>query len=360
MGLVPESESTPDPHRSDESTGTRAGAQEEPTRLGAPHAVNAEAYRHYLIGNLHFDKYNEAGFRQALEQYREAIAIDPNYAPAYVGQAVAYIELGCWASSLPPRAVYADARAAALAAVESDPSLAEARIALARIKQLFDWDWSGGEVEYRRGLELNPKALRALGHYANYLLSVGRFEEAVTIGAKEIALDPVAAAGYFRVGWAMYHLGHEAEAFDQFEKVMELAPNDPNTLLELAQMNGEQGRTKDASSYAERAESILGTSPLPAWLGRLGTAYALADRVVDARRILDDLYARARREYVPPAAMAIICAALGETQTAVDLLEQAYEKRDVTMVWLKVRHHFDPLRGDPRFQQLLQRMNFPD
>ena len=333
---------------------------EERTRLRDSRTVNSDAYRHYLIGNFQLGRYNEEGFRKALEHYRQAIAIDPRYAPAYAGQAVAYIELGSWASSLPPQAVYADARAAALAALETDPSLAEAHIALARIKQLFDWDWAGGEAEYRRGLELNPKALHALGLYGNYLTCVGRFEEAMAIGAQGIELDPVSPDGYFQVAWALYHLGHISEALEQFEKASELAPSDPSIWLEVAQIHGEEGRPEQAAAYAERAEGILGTSGPAGWLGRLGTAYALANRPVDARRIREQLYSRAQREYVPPSAAAVICAALGEIDTAIDLLEQGYEKRDVIMVWLKVRHHFDPLRGDPRFQDILRRMNFPD
>ena len=166
--------------------------------------------------------------------------------------------------------------------------------------------------------------------------------------------------GYANLAYALEHLGRQAEALEQYAKGLELTPSDPDILLEMAQIYGEGGAVDKASEYGERAETVLGTSAPAAWLGRLGTAYAIAGRHVDARRILNHLYTLADRQYIPPTCPAVICAALGEAQTAIDLLEQAYEKRDVIMVWLKVRHHFDPLRGDPRFETLLRRMNFPD
>jgi serine/threonine-protein kinase len=333
---------------------------EELTRLGKSRPVNPEAYRHYLVGNFHLGKWTESAFRQALDNYQQAIAIDPDYAPAYAGQAMAYIELGSWASTLPPAAVSAQAKAAALAAIERDPMLAEGHIALAQIKQLFEWDWAGAEAEYSRGIALNPSAAHALLIYGNYLMTLGRFEQAGTIARRAVELDPLSAYAIFQVGWALDHLRRDDEALADYEKGMELAPNDASQLLELAAFHGERGRIDVASGYAERAESLLGAGAAPAWLGRLGYGYGIAKRPADARRILNRLMTLAEHEYVPPTCLAVICAVLGETETAIDLLEEAYEKRDVIMVWLRARHGFDPLRAHPRFQDLLRRMNFPD
>jgi len=331
---------------------------EERSRLRKSRTVDPEAYRHYLVGNFHLAKNTEAAFRQALEHYDQAIAIDPAYAPAYAGKAVAYLELGSWASSQPPSAVSAQAKTAALTAIERDPMLAEGHVALARVKQLFDWDWLGAEAEFQRGVELNPKAMYALMAYGNYEVSVGRFERSAAIGRRATELDPVYADAYFTIGLALCQMGRKEEALREFDKAVELAPNDLSPVLELAQIYGELGRHHEAYEHAERVERALGGLGPPAWLARLGSAYALAQRTADARRILDQL--AARTGYVPPTCPAVILAALGEIETAVDLLEQAYEKRDVIMVWLKVRHHFDPLRADPRFQDLLRQMNFPD
>jgi serine/threonine-protein kinase len=332
----------------------------ERTRLARSRTVNPEAYQHYLIANFQLGQFTEAAFRRALEHYQRAIEIDPGYAAAYAGQAAAYIELGSWASSLPPSAVHEKARAAALAAVECDPMLAEGHMALGQIKQLFEWDWAGAEAEYSRGLALNPSATHAILVYGNYLMTVGRFEQAAAIAKRAVELDPLSGYAIFQVGWALAHLGRDAEALEHYQKSLELAPDDPSSLMELAQFLGERGRIDEASGYAERAEALLGTGGSPAWLGRLGCSYGIANRPADARRILNELLTRDNQQYVPPTCPACVYAALGEVEKAIDLLEQAYQKRDVIMVWLKVRHHFDPLRDDPRFQALLLRMNFPD
>jgi serine/threonine protein kinase/Tfp pilus assembly protein PilF len=287
---------------------------EEQTRLGKSRAVNPEAYRHYLIGNFQLGKLSEAAFRQALEHYEQAIAIDPDYAPAYAGQAMAYIELGSWASRLPPAAVHEQAKAAALAALERDSTLAEAHIALARIKQLFEWDWQGAEAEYQRGIELNPRASYALVIYANYLMSVGRFEQAAAIGRRAVELDPLVGDAYFQVAWALDHLRRDAEALKEYEKGLELAPDEPGYLLELAQFHGERGRFEEASRYAEKAESFLGAKAPAAWLGRLGYDYGIANRPADARRILNQLMTRAEQEYIPPTCPAVICAVLARSK----------------------------------------------
>jgi serine/threonine-protein kinase len=329
----------------------------ERSRLRETRIIDPEAYRHYLTGNFHLGKNTEPGFRQALDHYDQAIAIDAQYAPAYAGKAVAYLELGSWASTQPPSAVSAQAKTAALTALDRDPMLAEAHIALARIKQLFDWDWAGADAEFQRGIELSPKAMYALMAYANYEVAMGRFERSAAIGRRAAQLDPVYADAYFSIGLALYHMGRTGEALTEFEKAVELAPNDLSPVLELAQIYGEMGRREDAAGHAQRVEHALGGLGPPAWLARLGTAYALANRPADARRILDQL---ARREgYVPPTCPGVIHAALGDIDAALDLMDQAYDQQDVILTWAKVRHHFDPLRAEPRFQELLRRMDFP-
>ena len=333
---------------------------EEQSRIGKTRPVNPQAYQHYLIANFQLTQFTEPGFRNALLHYQRAVEIDPGYAAAYAGQALALIELGSWASSLPPSAVSEQARAAALAALERDPLLAEAHVALGQIKQLFEWDWKGAEAEYRRGLQLSPKVTHANLVFGNYLMTLGRFEEAATVASKAAEIDPLSAYARFQIGWAFAHLGRDEEAMNEYQRSLELAPDDASALLEIAQFNGERGKFAEAVKYAERAEALLGTGGSPAWLARLGCAYAWAERPTDARRILSELLSRSDRQYVPPTCPAGIYARLGEIDTAIKLLEEAYEKHDVIMVWLKVRHHFDPLRGDPRFEELLRRMNFPD
>jgi serine/threonine protein kinase/tetratricopeptide (TPR) repeat protein len=332
---------------------------EDTARLTAPASIHPEAYQLYLKGNFQLGKGTESSFRHAVEHYRQAITIDTTFAPAYAGLAVAYIDLGSWASSLPPAAVHAEARSAALEALERDSTLAEAHIALARIKHLFEWDWAGAEASFRRGIELNPSSTHALIIYENYLISMGRFEESVTIGTRTLERDPLSTGTYLHVGWALEYLGRDTEAMEQYQKGLELAPEDFGLNLVLAEFCVHRGRLDEASRLTERAENLLGAGGSPTWLALLGYIYARANRRIDAVRILNELETRAKGGYVPPNARAGVHIGLDQREKALELLEQAYAKRDVTMVWLKVRRVYDSLRNEPRFQDLLRRMNFP-
>ena len=334
---------------------------QERKRLEKVRQVDPEAYRNYLVGNFQLSQGSEGTFVQALEHFSRAIAIDPEYAPAYAGTSLAYIELGSWASTKPPSAVSQQARQAALTALQKDPSLAEAHIALARVKQLFEWNWAEAEAEFRHGIELNPRSAYALAVYANYLMSLGRFGEAEKIGRRCIELDPLTGDAHVQVGWALDHQRRDAEALEYYDKALELAPKGYRlgVLLELAQFYGERARVQEASRYADESAAMLSEDAPAAWLSRLGYAYALAKRPTEARRILDDLLARARRQYVPPTCPAGLFGILGEVERGVDLIEEAYEIRDVIMVWVKIRHQFDSLRSHPRFQNIVRRMEFP-
>ena len=334
---------------------------QEQKRLQRARQVDPEAYRNYLVGNFQLSHTTEAAFGQALKHFSRAIAIDPEYAPAYAGMSIAYIELGSWASTKPPSSVSEQAKEAALTALDKDPTLAEAHIALARARQLFDWSWAEAEAEFRRGIELNPRSSYALMLYANYLMSLGRFEEAEKIGRRSIELDPLTGDAYFQVGWSFDHRRRDAEALEYYEKGMELAPKGLRLgfLLELAQFHGERGRVEEASRYADESAAMITENTPPAWLARLGYGYAVAKRPNDARRILDDLLARAKQQYVPPTCPASLFGMLGDVETGVDFIEEAYEVRDVIMVWLKIRHQFDSLRLHPRFQKIMRRMEFP-
>jgi len=328
-------------------------------RLAGARVVKPEAYQLYLIGNFKLGQQTEAAFREALKNFRHATEIDPAYAPAYAGMAMAYIELGSWASSLPPEAVYQQAKAAALAALERDSTLAEAHIALARVKQLFEWDWSGAEAEFQRGIALNPNATYAWLTYANYLMSMGRFERVVTITRQVLERDPLSAFAYIHLGWALEHLGRDGEALEQYRTLLALAP-DWHAYLRFAEYHVMRGELDEALRNAVKAESLLGPTGPPAWLAQIAYTYAKTNRRADALRILGALRVRAAREYVPPVVPAFIYVGLGEKQKSLDFLEQAYERRDILLVWLKVRKHLDPLRDEPRFQDLMRRMNFPN
>jgi tetratricopeptide (TPR) repeat protein len=338
----------------------RAGESVTPSehvRQRRARVASPQAYGQYLRGNFHLERGSEDAFRQAIECYQQAIGLDPTFAPAHAAMATAYIELGSWMASLPPSAVRAQATAAALQAVEHDPELAEAHITLARIKHLFDWNWVEADEEFRTGIALNPTATFALIIYSNYLMSAARFEEAAAVAERAISRDPHSPAALEHLGWALEYLGRDAEALCHYRKVQAISRDYFN--LSLAEFLVKHGEREEASQLVERFERVLGPDGSPTWLALISHLYGKLHRTHDAERIIAALEARAAKRYVPLVPLASAHLGLGRTERALELIERAYDVRDVTLVWLDVRWVLDPLRGDSRFEAMLRRMRFP-
>ncbi|MEE8607732.1 MAG: tetratricopeptide repeat protein, partial [Nitrospiraceae bacterium] len=332
---------------------------EEEARLARARPVDPEAYQLTLKGNFLLEKRTEESFRKAIDNYQQAIEKDPSYAPAYAGLALGYTELGGWHASLPPTAVHATAKEAALKALELDDTLAEAHLALGAIKQLFEWDWAGAGRSFRRGVELNPSSVGPRIFYANYLKAMGRFEESIAFGKETLRIDPLSPVAYNELGWALEYAGRDEEALEQYRKGLELDPDFPQSLWVLASFDLKKGRMEKAVAECEKSIRALARRP-PLALGVDGYLCGMAGRRAEALRILNHLKERAEKEYVPASALAHIYLGLGKTEQTLQLLEQAYADHDVVLVWLKVAAIYDPLRSDPRFQDLLRRMNFPE
>lgn len=335
-------------------------APEDKARLASARVVDPGAHSLYLRANHEVGKGTEAAFQAARQLYQQAIAADSSFAPAYAGLAMAYIELGSWMASLPPGAVYTRARAAALQALERDSTLAEAHFALGRIQHLFEWDWAGADSSFRRGMELNPGSTHARLAYANYLFSMGRFEEAMANARRLVESDPLSPSTFSTLGWALRKLGHDAEALVAYRKALELPHHPWAPHVGLAEWHLERDQTDSAYSYAATAERGVGSEGSPTLLALLGHVYARTNHRADALRILSDLEARAENGYVPPNALAVLHIGLGNEETALELVEEGFEVRDVTSVFHKVRWLWDPLRDEPRFQAVLRQMDFPD
>jgi tetratricopeptide (TPR) repeat protein len=260
--------------------------------------------------------------------------------------------------SLPFSAFHTQARQAVLKALELDDKLAEAHIALGRI-EFYEWDWAGADRELRRGMELNPTGTFARILCANYLTVMGRFEESVAVGKQTIELDPLCSDVYNELGWALMYAGRDAEALAQFEKGLELDPRFAQSHRLLAGFYVRKGMTDEAVRHMRKMESFMDETRPPAWLGSLALYYARVGRREGALRILSELERRAKTGYVPATALARVHLSLGEKEKALSFLEKAYEDRHISLVWLKVDWGYDPLRSDPRFKDLLRRMNFP-
>jgi eukaryotic-like serine/threonine-protein kinase len=335
---------------------TQIGVALTPDREGraaSVRPVDPEAYTLYLKGNFQAIRRE---YPAAIEHYQQAIAMDPSFAPAHAGLAIASIEASLFGTDLPSEfhSMAIQARAAALKTLELDSRQAEAHIALGRVNQLLEWDWAGADLAFRRGLDLNPSSTAALLAYHNYLIGMGRFEESVAISRIMMERDPLAAYPYNSLAFTLLHLGHYAEALEHNKRALELEPDRIDFTLLRGELFVLMERFDEALAYAERADTLgVGNS------FRLGHIYAKAGRRDNALRILNQMTAAAQADATSPVWFAMMHLAMDHKQEALALLEQGYEQRDPAAVFLKGYYMVDPLRDEPRFQRLLERMGFP-
>jgi serine/threonine protein kinase/tetratricopeptide (TPR) repeat protein len=324
---------------------------EEKKRLTKRATGNKEAYQLYLNGRYWLEKRTPEGFSKAIEYFQQAIAKDSSYAPAYSGLADCYSNLPTFAF-VPPKEAYPKAKEAALKALEIDDTLAEAHTSLALVKALHDWDWSGGEREFQRAIALNPDYAVAHLWYGWTLGWMGRLDEAIVEAKRAVELDPLSLNINWLLGVVFHFARQYDQAIEQYRKTLDLDANFfvTRTFLGLAYV--EKSMFMEAIAELEKAVAI---SPSNISLACLGYGYALGDRRQEAQKVLDQLNEISKEKYVPALHRAIICAGLGEKDMAFEWLEKAYEEH--FMIAVKVNQAFDPLRSDPRFADLLRRMN---
>jgi TolB-like protein/DNA-binding SARP family transcriptional activator len=313
---------------------------------------NLEAYTDYLKGRYLWNARTEGSLVGALDHFRRAIAHDSAYALAYAGLADTYIILGNF-RLLPPEKAYPDARRAALRALELDPTLGQARISLAFVKFLFDWDWRAAGTEFRQALASNPNYAPGHQWYGVYLAAMKQGDSSSAELRRAGELEPLSLTINAVAGWVAYLGRRYEEALAHCWRTVELAPNFALAHRYLAEIQGAAGRPAAAVAEAERMVQ-LDSAPLA--VANLAWAYAVAGRRPEARRALQRLIAASRLRYVSPLDVAEIYGALGERRQAFTWLERAYRGRDPWLVLLSVEPKLDPLRGDPRFALLSRRV----
>jgi tetratricopeptide (TPR) repeat protein len=245
------------------------------------------------------------------------------------------------------------ARAAAAKALELDDSLAEAHTSLGRVLMSFDLDWTHARDAYDRALTLNPNYATAHQWHANLLLALGRTEEALASMHRARDLEPFSLILNAAVGWVLYMSRRYDEAIACYRATLEMEPNFGMALREIAVALERVGRCDEALAMLQRARTVQGDHPILACIA--GRVHATAGRIADARAALVDLYERRTRGYVPAILMAVLHAALGESEQAVDTLWHAYEERSSPLMWMKVDPWLDGLRGHVRFIELMNR-----
>jgi len=332
---------------------------QEQSRISKVGDVDPEAYTLWLKGNFYLGQLDEESFRKALSSFEDAIERDPGYASAYAGMARAYTELAGWHSSESPRDNARLAKKAAERALQLDSSLDEAYLALGTIRYKFDWDWAGAERAFKQGVSANSSGAVGRIDYANFLNAMGRFDESLEIGRKTLTLDPLSPAAYNELALALLLAGNDEEAKNLVREGLEIDPDFPQTQIILSTFEERRGNFDRALAYvAIPLESDREELP-PISLGLIGRIYALAGQEDEARALLSQLMERRAREFVPAIGIVYIYLGLGEHDEALKWLEEAYQEHDVSLVWLKELWIYDPLRSDPRFQSILERMDLP-
>jgi eukaryotic-like serine/threonine-protein kinase len=327
----------------------------EAKRFESTRAVDPEAHALTLKGNYLINQENTSkeGLEKSIEYFQEALKKDPGFAPAYVGIATAYNALA-GVGYLPRLAAAPQINAAIAKSLELDPTLGEAYTDRADGKFLGEWDWAGAEADYRRALELSPNSAYAHNEYAFFLTNMKRHEEALSHSARALELDPLSAViGVNRASY-LVNAGQFDQAVEQCKKVLALYPDHIFASWMLAVTLTEK-KEYDQAIAVFLARKV----PTAATNWSLGYTYGLAGRKKEAQAVIDYLVQKSKRQYIWPCIIAVPYAGLGDKNKAFEWLEKGFQEHDYWIAQLQVDRRFDSLRGDPRFQDLLRRMNFP-
>jgi pentatricopeptide repeat protein len=325
---------------------------QEQQRLTAARTVAPEVYESYLKGRYAFDATGRAGLEQSVVYFNDALAKDPTFAPAYVGLAEAYTELGTVSAGVSPAETRPKVMSAARKAIELDPDLAEAHVMLANSLQ-EQWQWAAAETEYKRALELQPNNASAHSWYALWLSCQGRTDEAVSWVRRGRELDPVAVSGG-SVAWILFQAHRFDEAIREARDTLAVRPDDIGALSTLGFALLGKGQAAEAIPVLENADALSRGSP--AVDGILIRAYARAGRREDALRLLEQLKKRREAGFFPAAAFVNAYLGLGDKEQAFVWLEEAFKEQSNILQFVKTHPFFDPIRSDPRFVDLQRRV----
>jgi len=329
---------------------------DDEVRMMKTPTANPEAYQDYLKGRFWWSKATEDGINKGIGYFQQAITKDPNYALAYAGLADSYTLLAGLAVTRPKEA-FPKAEAAAVKALEIDDSLSEAHAARGFILGVYEWDLPGAEKEFRRAIELNPNNVNAHHIFGLILVHAGRLDEALSEEKRAVELDPLSPVANRAEGAVLEDERKYDQAIEQLKRTLELSPNFGLALNDLGVAYLLKGDYGQAIPVFETAVANPFGKVAP--LSSLAYAYAVAGRKAEAQKILDQLNELSKRQYIQPRVIARIYVGLGDKDRAFASLEESLKDRSIEtgFATLNVDPTFDPLRSDPRFNDLLRRMN---
>jgi TolB-like protein/DNA-binding winged helix-turn-helix (wHTH) protein/Tfp pilus assembly protein PilF len=321
----------------------------------AQRPVRPKAFDDYLQGRyLYWNKRTEENLAKAIEHFQNAIREDPGYALPYAGLADCYNAMGAvQVGAMPPLEARKRAEEAATKALALDSGLAEAHASLGYVNH-FNWNWNAAEQSFKRALELNPNYANAHNLYASHLMARGLIAESIATSNRARELDPFSLSISVQRGFLLENARRYDEAIEQLRSVIAMDPNHYQAYWTLGHTYAASGRFAEAVTAAEKAVAL--SDRVPGALGILGLVYGLAGRRDDATRVLNELLELNKQRYVTPAALVNVYIGLGDKERALTWLEKAYEERSNYIAYLNVFPIVDPLRSDPRFAGLLQKV----
>ena len=307
----------------------------------------------YLKGRYFLQKPGQEAQARARGFFEQSIAADPGFAPAHVGLATYFVTT----DALPPAEAMHQAKASARRALALDDASAAAHASLAFVHYFGDWDWAGAEREFARAIALDLNDASSRRWHALYLSAMGRHATAAEEVQRTIELDPVSISGFDAAAAIWSNARRFDKVLEQAQRISDLNPEDPRAFIHFAIGYLHQGRFVEAVASAEKGVAATGRDP--SFLCVLAVAQHRAGQAREAQQTLAEIDQLARKGYVPDVFLAVVYMWLRDHEAALARLQQAFERRDSYMVVAKVAPWFDPMRGDPRFQELLRRMNFP-
>jgi TolB-like protein/DNA-binding winged helix-turn-helix (wHTH) protein/Tfp pilus assembly protein PilF len=327
---------------------------EEKARLANTRPINPDAYNAYLLGVFHSSKRNRAAMDKGIEYFQEAIRIDPSYAQAYAGLANAFFEREVWGGVGIGKSAD-EVRANTLKALELDGNLAEAHTLLGSIHFLYDWDWVQTEAEFKRAIELNGNIPSSYTRYAFFLQAMGRHQEALAAIHRSVELDPLSAPNICDEGRILYRARQYENAVARYQRALELDPGYVPALSRIADAYEQLGKYDEAIAYADKFQKAVNDRNVGLLL--LARIYATMGKRPEAVAALRTIEKNGTLG-VDPHGLALVYSALGDRDRAIAVLEKGAQMHSV-MPFVFEDPQLDPLRSDPRFQQLLRRAGLP-
>jgi DNA-binding winged helix-turn-helix (wHTH) protein/TolB-like protein/Tfp pilus assembly protein PilF len=327
---------------------------EQSGQLAKLSTKNSDAYEAYIRGRYFWNRRTETALTKGLRYFRQAVRLDPNFAEAYAGVADSYALLGLY-GFLPPKEAFPPAEDAAKKALDMNDDLAEAHATLGFVYFYYDWNGLAAEREFRRALVSNPNYAMAHSWNGQDLATMDRMSEALSETELAQQDDPLSLIVSSNAGLILCLAGRYEQAIETLNKALEIDPTFSRAHFRLGNVYEQKGMPEKAISEFEAAVRFSGGDA--SYQGALGHAYAVAGNLEQARKLLDLLKKRSRRQYVPAYAIALIYAGLREKDEAFEWLEKAYEDRSASMALLRVDPALNNLHSDARFTELTRRVS---